>query len=103
MPSLDWKSFFATREDNEAGNKTTTVFTEAWLPQTSIAHHFQTITVDPNMAVFVADLSKMLQVLHSFKNAGGSLLRPDNKLMCLFSTGASAIAIQVNDTTFMAD
>ncbi len=28
----DWKSFFAARTDNKTGNKNTSVFTEAWLP-----------------------------------------------------------------------
>ncbi len=51
----------------------------------------------------MADSSKRLQVFHSFKNAGGTLLRPENKLMFLFGTGTSAFAIQVNDPTFMAD
>jgi hypothetical protein len=32
----------------------------------------------------------------TFKNAGGTLLCPDNKLMCLLGTGASATAIEVN-------
>jgi hypothetical protein len=52
MPSPDWKSFFATQEDNAAGNKNTTVFTEAWLPQTSVVPHHQTITVGQNLVGF---------------------------------------------------
>jgi hypothetical protein len=53
--------------------------------------------------VFTADSNKKLQVFHSFKNAGGTLLRPDSKLMCLLGTGASAVAIQVDSKTLMAD
>ncbi len=51
----------------------------------------------------MADLSKKLQVFNGFKNAGGTLLHPDNKLRCLFGTGVSAIAIQVKDANFVAD
>ncbi len=61
------------------------------------------ITADQNLAVFIADLNNKLQAFHSVKYAGGTLLRPDNKLMCLLGTGTSAVAIQVNSRTLMAD
>jgi hypothetical protein len=76
---------------------------ETKTPQTSVKQQFQMITADSNLAVFVADSSKRLQVFHSFNNAEGILLCPNNKLMCLFGTGTSTIAIQVNDATCVAD
>jgi hypothetical protein len=97
MPTLDWKSFLATQKKNAAGNKNTTVFTEAWLPQTSIKQHFQMITADQNLAVFVADSSKKLQVFHSFKNTEGTLLLANNQLMCLF--GTTQVIFQSKQTT----
>jgi hypothetical protein len=48
------------------------------------------------MVIFAAGENKKLLTFHSFKNAGGTLLRPENKLMCLLGTGASAIAIKIN-------
>jgi hypothetical protein len=53
--------------------------------------------------MFVVDPSKKRQVFHSFKNSGGTLLRPDNKLMCPLGKGASTVAIQGDSKTSMAD
>jgi hypothetical protein len=55
------------------------------------------------MVLFATDPNKKLLVLHSFKNAGGTLLRPEKKLMCLSGTGALATAFEVSPTTIMAD
>ena len=76
MLSTNWKTFIAARADNTAGNKNTSVFTKAWLPKKSFEQQFQMLTADPNMVLFATDSSKKLLVLHSFKNAGGALIRP---------------------------
>jgi hypothetical protein len=96
MPFPDRKSFFAAHTDNETGNKNTSIYTEAWSPDKIDEVRFQTLTSDPNMVIFAAGENKKLLTFHSFKNAGGTLLRPDNKLMCLLGTGASTTAIEVN-------
>ena len=54
------------------------------------------------MVLFATDSSKKLLVLHSFKNAGGTLIRPETKLMCLSGTEALATAFKINLTTLMA-
>jgi len=85
MLSMDWKTFIAARLDNTAGNKNTSVFTEAWSPDQSQDQCFQTLTADPDMVLFATDSNKKLLVLHihSFKNAGVTLFRPEKKLMCI--------------------
>ncbi len=55
------------------------------------------------MVIFAAGKNKKLLTFHSFKNAGGTLLRPDSKLMCLLGTGASATAIGVNFKELVAN
>ena len=55
------------------------------------------------MVLFATDSNKKLLVLHSFKKAGGALLRPEKKLMCLSGTGALATAFEVSPKTIMAD
>jgi hypothetical protein len=99
----DWNSFFAAPADNKTGNKNTSVFTKAWSPKTNVKQHFQTLTSDPNMVIFAAGENKKLLTFHSFKNAGGMLLRPENKLMCLLGTGASAIPTGVNSKQLVAN
>jgi hypothetical protein len=76
----NWKTSIAARADNTAGNENTSVFTEAWLPEKGIDQRFQTLTGDPDMILFATDSNKKLLVIHSFKNAGGTLLHPEKKL-----------------------
>ena len=102
MISIDWKTFIATRTDNADANKNTSVFTEAWSPEKSRDQRFQTLTADPDMVLFAADSNKKLLVLHSFKNAGGTLLRPEKKLMCLSGSGSLATVFEVDLLTLMA-
>jgi hypothetical protein len=97
------KSFFAACADNKTGNKITSVFTKAWSPETNDEQHFQTLTSDPNMIIFAAGKNKKLLTFHSFKNAAGTLLCPENKLMCLLGTGASTIAIKINSKQLVAN
>ena len=103
MLSIDWKTFIATRKDNADANKNTSVFTEAWSPEKSRDQQFQTLTADPDMVLFATDSNKKLLVLHSFKNAGETLLRPEKKLMCLSGTGSLATVFEVDHLTLMAE
>ena len=103
MPSIDWKTFIAAHTDNTAANKNTSVFTEVWLPKKSIDELFQTLIMDPDLVLFAADSNKKLLVLHSFKNAGGTLLRPEKKLMCLLGTGSLSTVFKVDHLTLMAE
>ena len=96
MLSIDWKTYIATSTDNADANKNTSVFTEAWLPEKSRDQRFQTLTADPDMVLFATDSNKKLLVLHSFKNAGGTLLRPEKKLMSLSGTGSLATVFEVD-------
>ena len=58
MLSMNWKTFVAARTDNTAGNKYTSVFTEAWSPEESKEQRLQTLTADPDMVLFTADSRK---------------------------------------------
>jgi hypothetical protein len=102
MLSTNWKTFIAACADITAGNKNTSVHIKAWLPKKCFKQQFQMLTADPNMVLFATNSSKKLLVLHSFKNAGGTLIR-ETKLMCLLGTGALATAFKVNPTTLMAE
>ena len=55
------------------------------------------------MVLFATDSNKKLLVLHSFKNAGGNLFRPEKKLMCLSGTGEITTVFEVNPLTLTAE
>jgi hypothetical protein len=61
MLSTNWKTFIAARVDNTAGNKNTSVFTEAWLPEKNLDQCFQTLTADPDLVLFATDSNKNFQ------------------------------------------
>ena len=98
MLSMNWKTFIAARLDNTAGNKNTSVFTEAWLPEQIQDQRFQTMTADLDMVLFAADSNKKLLVLHSFKNTGGTLFRPEKKLMCISGHRRNCNSFRIKST-----
>jgi hypothetical protein len=87
----------------QPGTKNTSVFTKAWSPEKSLDQRFQMLTADPDLVLFATESNKKLLVLHSFKNAGGTLLHPEKKLMCLSGTGALTTVFEVNPLTLMAE
>jgi hypothetical protein len=101
MLHTNWQSFFAARADNNLGNKNTLIYTEAWLPDKSNDVRFQTFISDINIIIFAADQDKNIHALHSFKVAGGTLLCPTIKLMCLLGSGLSATAFIVDKQSLL--
>jgi hypothetical protein len=101
MLHTNWQSFFAARADNDLGNKNTLIYTEAWSPNKSDGVRFQTLISDINSVIFTADQDKNIHALHSFKVAGGTLLCPTTKLMCLVGSGLSTTAFIVNKQSLL--
>ncbi len=48
-------------------------------------------------------LKKIVKIFHSPKNFGGTLLCPLNKVACLTGLGCSAICVQLDPTSALAD
>jgi hypothetical protein len=102
MPHQTWTDYFASHTTNEAGNKDTRVFTQAWAQVTPSATKLTTITNDASIAVLALDANNKVMILHSFKNLGGTLLNPTNKYACLIGTGRVTSAVIVDETTLLA-
>jgi hypothetical protein len=58
------------------------------------------LIVDANNIVLAMDYDKKIHTLHSFKVAGGTLLCPTTKLMCLLGTGGNATILLVKKQAF---
>jgi hypothetical protein len=101
LHAINWQSFYAARADNELGNKSSSVYTEAWSPDKSDDTRFQTLISDIDNVVFGVDHDKNIHALHSFKVSGGSLLCPSTKLMCLLGTGLRATAFIIDRQTLL--
>jgi hypothetical protein len=101
MLHTNWQSFFAAQADNDLGNKSTSIYTKAWSPKKSDDVRFQTLISDINSIIFAANQDKNIHALHSFKVAGGTLLRPTTKLMCLLGSGSSVTAFIVDKQSLL--
>jgi hypothetical protein len=101
MLHLNWKSHFTARADNELGNKNTTVYTEAWSPDENDNERFETLISDVDNVLLATDQDKKIHTPHSFKVSGGTLLRPNTKLMCLLGSGSSATAFLINKQSLL--
>jgi hypothetical protein len=100
MLHTNWQSFFAAQADNNLGNKNTLIYTKAWLPDKSNDVRFQTLISDINSIIFAADQDKNIHALH-IKVAGGTLLCPTTKLMCLLGSGSSATAFIIDKQSLL--
>ena len=69
------ESFFAARPDNELGDKSTSIYTKAWSPDKNDKARFRTLTADIDNVILATDKNRNIPALHSFKVAGGTLLR----------------------------
>jgi hypothetical protein len=102
MLATNWTDYFMSRLDNEKGNQNTTVYSSAWDPATttdtklSLLTRLSLLTSDPDTIIFGANAEGTIIPLHSFANLGGSLLRPDDKFVCLIGSGQGGIAVIVD-------
>lgn len=79
----NWSDYFMSRADNEQGNQNTSIYSSAWAQDNDHATKAALLTNDPDTVIFGADAEGTIIPLHSFTNLGGTLLRPNNKIVCL--------------------
>jgi hypothetical protein len=103
MLATNWSDYFTSRTDNERGNQNTTIYHSAWNPSISSAVKLSFLTNDPDTIILAADAEGTIIPLHSFANLGGSLLRRDDKFVCLIGSGQVGIAVIVAANTATVD
>lgn len=92
-----WKLFFASRESNDAGNKNPAAYLSAWSDEVSPEAKLSLLSNDPNTVVLAGDNNNSIMILHSFKNLGGTILSPADKLVCLIGLNRIAPPLIVNE------
>ena len=103
MLATNWSDYFKSRTDNEKGNQNSSIYHSAWNPSISNAVKLSFLTNDPDTIILGADAEGTIIPLHSFANLGGSLLRRDDKFVCLIGSGQVGIAVIVAANTATAD
>jgi hypothetical protein len=61
------------------------------------------LTDSQNNVFLAADGKKMIKIFHGLKNFGGILLCPLNEVVCLTGLGCSAICMQLDPMSAVAD
>ncbi len=97
MLSTNWSTYFKSRPDNETGNYNTTVYSNAWSSSTTHSSKLALLTNNPNTIIFAANAEGTTIPLHSFSNLGGSVLCPNNKVICLTGSGRVGVVIIVDE------
>ena len=95
--SPTWKAFFSSRASNAAKNKTPAAYLSAWSNDTTSEAKLSLLTNDPDTVVLAGDNGNGIIILHSFKNLGGTILAPSEKLVCLLGTNQTAPVVIVNE------
>jgi hypothetical protein len=72
------------------------VFSSAWSQQTTPNEKVAFISNDNDIVLLAANANKTVAILHSFKNIGGTLLRPSNKFVCFMGTSVNATAVAID-------
>ena len=96
MPSINWATVFNDRHDNDLGNQDSSVVSSAWSQQTTPNEKVAFISNDNDIVLLAANSNKTVAILHSFKNIGGTLLRPSNKFVCFMGTSVNATTVAIN-------
>ena len=98
-----WDIWFASLPDYDIGNRDCSVYAGAWSQESDHDEKIQIITADPGAVILAADANKQIIALHSFKNFGGTRLRPANNFACLIGGSPSAPIVSINKQSITAD
>ena len=94
MASTNWPVFFDNRHDNDLRNQNSSVLSEAWSQMTTPIKKKAFVSNDNKIVILAANSNNTIAVLHSFKNIGGTPLRPIDNFVCF--VGANKHTTVVN-------
>jgi hypothetical protein len=103
MTSINCSAFFDASHDNDLGNYNSSVFSTAWSQQTTPIKKSAFITNDSNIVILPANANKTVAILHSFKNIGGTPVRPMNKYACFMGASVNATVVAINMASITGD
>ena len=95
MPYPTWRQWFNSLPDIEKGNMDTTIIADAWSQDKYDEDLVWILSADTNTVLFASNASMNIKVLHSFKNFGGTLLKPQNDFACLIGNKTSESVLKI--------
>ena len=94
----NFKNYFADLESNGEGNENMASFTNALSGETN--EDTKTATYDADGVALGADAEGKIFMIHSMRNLGGSLRRPENKIAAMVGMGSNPTGVLITDDSF---
>jgi hypothetical protein len=88
-----WLIHFTAFGGSDAANANMPFFGDAMDAQKLKMEKINNLIKDEDTVALITGKDKKMKALHSFKKLGGTRIRPDMKLICLFGSGARAYGI----------
>ena len=92
-----FKNYFSSlTEVNDGSNRNMTGFAKIMDPEISIQRRLDYLTNDEDIVFLGANAIHEIQIFHSPRNLGGSVMRKVNKFVCLIGMGPNATCIEID-------
>ena len=96
MNARNFADYYAGLRTNDEGNKNSSSFHAAMdSDESTIEDRIKTLTQDPDDVVACADSEGKVNLIHSMKNLGGRLRRPEDKILALVGMDSEAVVVEV--------
>ena len=93
-----FKNYFASLgEVNDCANRNMSGFAKIMDPNISIQRRLDYLTNDDDIVFLGANASCEIQIFHSPRNLGGSVMRKFNKFVCLIGLGPNATCVEIDN------
>jgi hypothetical protein len=93
--NTSWKAFLNSRASNAAGNNVPSSYKTTWDQNTSHEAKLNLLNNDPDSVALAGNWGGII-ILHNFKNLGGTVFAPADKVVCLLGVSHSAPVVIVN-------
>ena len=96
----DYREYFFNLPSNDDGNKLLDSFSEALSGDLTVKERIQIASKDQDNVSVCADAEQKVVVLHSVNNLGGSVRRPDDKIVGAVGMGSNPSGVVISTQSF---
>ena len=90
-----YKKHFLELPSNDDGNKNNISFSKASSGEIAIKDRIKNATGDPDNVIICVDVKGKIQLIHSLSNLGGTIRRPEDKIVGAIGMGHDPVGIIV--------
>ena len=98
--SENYREYYFNLPSNDEGNKLLDSFSQALSGSLTVKERIQIASQDQDNVFVCADVEQKVIVLHSVKNVGGSIRRPDDKLVGAVGMSSNPNGVVISKQSF---